>query len=274
MKTDAAMAGSLLKSKTIPKELTSKKLLPPGVPGKPGSSSPDFKVDLSSKATSSIPTAVPTPSVGLPDLPEVKVPKEVVKDKLKDEAIEKSKATTVPEVKNGSVKKPSIIFIKGLDLFSSPSKSEGGYAGISRIADSIEDSKVFSWSQKKEIIDEIRKTHHDFPVILVGHSLGGDTAVEVADELDSLQEGFRKVDLLVTIDSIGFSNDILPQNVKNHLNVFGENSLILNGGPHVARRDEKTQVRNILSPLDHTDIDDDREVQFEVVDLIQKTLKK
>jgi hypothetical protein len=49
--------------------------------------------------------------------------------------------------------------------------------------------------------------------------------------------------------------------------------LFLKDGPHVARREEKTNVRNILSPLDHTDIDDDKEVQFEIVNLIQDTLK-
>lgn len=263
MKTDTAFTGPLLNPKILPKELTSKKFPTPAAGEKVIPQSPDFKVDLSSKGQA---PSLPVPSIGVPDLPEIKIAKEV-------KIVEKSKEVEKPEVKNGSVKSPAIIFIKGLDVFSSPSKSEGGYAGMTRIADSVADSKIFSWSDKKEIMDEIKKTHKDYPVILVGHSLGGDTAVEVADELDSLKEGFRKVDLLVTIDAIGFSNEIMPQNVKNHLNVFGENSLVLNGGPHVARRDEKTHVRNILSPLDHTDIDDDREVQFEVVDLINKTLK-
>jgi len=151
--------------------------------------------------------------------------------------------------------------------------SEGGYAGVGRIAESIEGSRLYGWDQKEDIKKEIKKIHPDYPVVLVGHSLGGDTAIEIADELDGLKEGFRKVDLLVTIDAVGFSHDIIPQNVKKHLNVFGEKDFFLNDGPHVARREEKTNVRNILSPHDHTDIDDDREIQFEVVSLIQETLK-
>lgn len=216
------------------------------------------------------------PSLSAPSIPDLQVPdvaKDIAKDKIKEEAEKKVEEVKQPEIKNGSVKKPAIFFLKGLDLFSSPLKSEGGYAGVGRIAENIEGSRIYGWDQKDEVIKEIQKIHPDYPVILVGHSLGGDTAVEIADELDSLKENFRSVDLLVTIDAIGFSHDIIPQNVKNHLNIFGENSLFLKDGPHVARREEKTNVRNILSPLDHTDIDDDKEVQYEIVNLIQETLK-
>jgi len=202
----------------------------------------------------------------------VDLAKDKIKEAAKDEATKKVAEATKVKVKSGSVKEPAIFFIKGLDLFSSPLKSEGGYAGMGRIADAIEGSRVFKWDQKTEIIEAIQETHKDYPVILVGHSLGGDTAVEVADELDSLNEKFRTIDLLVTLDAVGFSHDIIPQNVKNHLNVFGENTFFLSDGPHVARREDKTEVRNILSPLDHTDIDDDREIQYEIVSLIQKTL--
>lgn len=218
--------------------------------------------------------SVPTPSLSLPDLPKPsptkEIAEEVVKDKIKDEV--KAEKVKAPEVKEGTLKKPAIFFIKGLDIFSSPMKSEGGYAGLGRIAESIEGSRLYGWDQKDEIMKEIRKVHPDYPVLLIGHSLGGDTAIEIADELDSLKEKFRPVDLLVTIDAVGFNHDIIPQNVKEHLNVFGETSFFLKDGSHVARREEKTDVRNILSPLDHTEIDDDKEVQFEIVNLIQKTL--
>jgi hypothetical protein len=76
------------------------------------------------------------------------------------------------------------------------------------------------------------------------------------------------------IDAVGADNDIVPQNVKNHLNVFGESNFLLNDGPHVARRNEMTKVKNILSPHDHTELDDDKEIQFEVVNLIKETLSK
>jgi glutaryl-CoA dehydrogenase len=110
------------------------------------------------------------------------------------------------------------------------------------MAEAVEGSRLYDWNQKDEIIEHIKKTHADFPIILVGHSLGGDTVKEIADELDSLEHNFRSVDLLVTLDAVGFNNDIIPQNVKEHLNVFAETNVLLNDGPHVARRHEKTDV--------------------------------
>lgn len=254
---------------------------------------PDYKLDLSSSkemATSlpslpSVPSLPSLPSMpstpDAPSAPEIevrpKIQEDLVKDmenEIKKETVKKGLKETeeVKEVKEGTVKRPAIIFIKGMDVFSSPLKSETGYAGMSRIAESVKGSKVYGWSDKAKIIEEVKKVALNQPVILVGHSFGGDTAVEVANELDSLEHNFRPVDLLVTVDAIGFNNDIIPQNVKQHLNVFGEKSFLLNDGPHVARRHEKTDVTNILSPLDHTDIDDDKSVQYEIVNLIQKSL--
>lgn len=282
MKADLTTPGSYAQSKALAKAETTKNMVPKPLVGKlPLKDSPDYKVELSTKAPASgapsLPSvsapSIPVPSVSLPDLPKPDLAADLAKDKIKDQALEKSKEVAKPEVKDGTLKKPAIFFIKGLDVFSSPSKSEGGYAGVGRIAEAVEGSRIYGWDQKSEIMKEIKKVHPDYPVILVGHSLGGDTAVEIADEFDSLKEGFRSIDLLVTMDAIGFSHDIIPQNVKKHLNVFGENSLFLNDGPHVARREEKTSVRNILSPMDHTDIDDDREIQYEIVSLIQNTLK-
>lgn len=281
MKTDVTTPGSLLQSQVLNQKskgnnLTGAKIADPSLL----KASPDYTVELASKGQASsvsIPSLPQTPSIPTPSfssLPEAPV-KDLIQDAAKDEAKTKAKESVIkdPEVKAGSVKRAAIFFIKGLDVFSSPSNSEGGYAGVGRIAESIEGSRIYGWDQKDEMLKEIRKIHPDYPVVLVGHSLGGDTAVEIADELDGLKEKFRPVDLLVTIDAIGFNHDVIPQNVKKHLNVFGENSYFLKDGPHVARREEKTSVRNILSPLDHTDIDDDREVQFEIVGHIQDTLK-
>ncbi len=281
MKTDLTTTGYLLSKTLAAKAKASKDVVPKLAPAKlPEGAAPDYKVDLSgsSKPSASLPSlpSLPVPlSPSLPELPKVDVPAPVsaaAEASAKDVARKETEKIVRDEVRAGSVRKPLVIFIKGLDVFSSPSKSEGGYAGVGRIAEAIEGSRIYGWDQKDEIVQEVRKIHRDFPVILVGHSLGGDTAVEIADEFDSLAQGFRPIDLLVTIDAVGFSNDIIPQNVKQHLNVFGETGLFLNDGPHVARREEKTAVRNILSPLDHTEIDDDREVQYEVVDLIQRTL--
>jgi hypothetical protein len=274
-----AMEASKLKEGT---KLAAKDKLPVG--------SPDYKLDLSKAQTPATSTSSTMPS--LPDLPGVSTPsapstpkpslkaEEVVKDQAKDQAVsgakdaaeKKVEETKAIEVKDGTLKKPAIIFIKGLDVFSSPSKSEGGYAGVGRMADAVKGSRMYGWNQKDEIIAEIKKREKSQPIILVGHSFGGDTAVEVANELDSLEHNFRPVNLLITMDAIGFNNDIIPQNVKKHLNIFGETSWFLNDGPHVARRHELTDVKNILSPLDHTDIDDDKGIQYEIINMINSAL--
>jgi hypothetical protein len=243
----------------------------------------DYKVELSSKtpaapsSSPSLPSLPSLPSIpsapSTPSTPKLDV-KDIAKEEVKDEAKEKVKEVAKVEEKEGTVKKPAIIFIKGLDIFSSPSKSEGGYAGVGRMAESVKGSRIYGWDQQDEIIKEIKKVALNQPVILVGHSLGGDTAVEIANSLDSLEHNFRPVDLLITMDSVGFNNDIIPQNVRKHLNIFGESSFLLNDGPHVARRHEMTNVKNILSPLDHTDLDDDKSNQYEIVNLIQETLGK
>lgn len=272
MKTDVTTYGSLLQSqkrlpgteaKAAARSGTPKVIDPNLLQNK---SSPDYKLDISKPEASNLPPLPSLPSA--PSAPSVSKP-EIKKPDVK-------KLEDVAEVKeaSGTLKKPVIIFVKGLDIFSSPSTSEGGYAGVGKMADAVKGSRIYGWDQHEEIIKEIKKVEVNQPVVLVGHSFGGDTAVEIADELDSLEHGFRKVDLLVTIDAVGFDHDIIPQNVKKHLNVFGETSMFLNDGPHVARRHEMTEVKNILSPLDHTEIDDDKGIQFEIMNMIQDTLKK
>lgn len=295
MKTDLNPSGNPYNLATPAPAKNGKALLPAGQqlpPGaKPGTK--DYRVDLSDAAKNppAAATATPNaPSVSAPSLPSSSTPelpkfdsavKEVAKDEIKqeakDEALDKAKEaakTAEKAVKPGSIRKPAIVFVTGWQWMFSPSKSEGSYAGLERMAENVEGARLYGWDQKSDILEHIKNTHPDQPVVLVGHSLGGDTAVEVANELDSLESKFRKVDLLVTLDALGFSNDIIPQNVKQHLNVFGESSWFLNDGPHVARRHEMTDVKNILSPLDHTELDDAKDVQYEIITAIEKALGK
>lgn len=260
------------------------------LPGKNPVSPQDYKVDLSpaaktpapsaflpSSSTPSTPSLPSAPSVSAPELPKIETAaKEVVKDEVKEKAAEKAKEAAKAEekVKPGTVQKPAVVFVSGLQWMYSPSKSEGSYAGLGRIAESIEGARLYGWDQSDDIIEHITRSHPDQPVVLVGHSLGGDTVVDIANRLDSLEHNFRKVDLLVSLDAVGFNNDIIPQNVKQHLNIFGENSWLMNDGPHVARNHERTSVKNILSPLDHTELDDAKDLQFEVVTAIQESLHR
>jgi hypothetical protein len=283
VKTDLTTYGSLLQSqKRLPgaetnvASKTDPKIIDPKLLKPSASSSPDYKVDLSKPmglpTVPGIPPLASLPTPSIPDAPKLDVDKP--KEPENKPEIKKPDVVEEVKVKDGTLKKPAVIFVKGLDVFSSPSNSERGYAGVGKMADAVEGARIYGWDQHADIIKEIKKREITQPIILVGHSFGGDTAIEVADELDSLEHGFRKVDLLVTIDSVGLDNDIIPQNVKNHLNVFGENDFILNDGPHVARRNEMTKVKNILSQKDHTELDDDKEVQFEIVNMIQDTLGK
>jgi hypothetical protein len=276
VKTDLATYGALLQSQTRANQAkaaagskTDPKFIDPKL--LKNSPQPDYKVDLSRAAPS-----VPAPSLPAPSLPSVEIPKPKLPESNTSDRPKIKKPTEIPELseKGFNPKKPAIIFIKGLDVFSSPLTSETGYAGVGRMAEAVEGSRIYGWDQKDQIIEYIKKVDEKQPVILVGHSFGGDTAHEVAEELDSLEHQFRKVDLLITIDSVGADNDIIPQNVNNHLNVFGESNILLNDGPHVARRHEMTNVKNILSPYDHTELDDNKEIQFEVVNLIKDTLAK
>ncbi len=276
MKTDVTTYGSLLQSqnranqaKAVAGSKTDPKFIDPKL--LKNSPQPDYKVDLSGSSP-----GLPTPSLPTPSLPSVDIPKPKLPESNVSEKPKIKKPSEIPDLpeKSFNPKKPAIIFIKGLDVFSSPSTSETGYAGVGRMAEAVEGSRIYGWDQKDKIIEYIKKVDEKQPVILVGHSFGGDTAHEVVEELDSLEHQFRKVDLLITIDSVGADNDIIPQNVKNHLNVFGESNILLNDGPHVARRHEMTSVKNILSPYDHTELDDNKEIQFEIVNLIKDTLAK
>jgi uncharacterized protein YdaT len=198
------------------------------------------------------------------------------KEDVKDIAVkttdkkDSSKVSQLLKSKKGTLKRPGIFFITGMDSFSLSTD----YDGLKNMAEAIPGARVYEWDQQDEIVEEVKKRKLEMPIILVGHSFGADTAVEVSNKLNSLEHGFRRVDLLVTIDAAGSNNDIIPQNVGKNLNVFGENSGWLNDGPNVARNIQRTTVLNELRQEDHTDLDDSKDIQFSIMDSIQNVLKK
>lgn len=166
------------------------------------------------------------------------------------------------------VKKPAVIFIEGFSMFG---VSNGD--GIKDMADNYPGAKRFSWEEHGKIMDEIKKHAPDQPVVLVGHSFGGDTAIEVANELNSPKNGFRAVDLLISIDAVGMNKTIIPVNVKSNLNYFGEGLLpFVHGDPTVARNTKYTDVTNELRADMHSKMDDNPEVQFEIFNKINDVL--
>ena len=145
------------------------------------------------------------------------------------------------------------VFIKGF------SGSSGG-TGMDEMANDPEikglvpgGEVVKGHTQAGSAVDEIvkaKQANPDEPVIIVGHSFGGDTAVEVAQDLE--KKGI-KVDLLIQIDSVGVGDEKKPDNVTVGVNIHtaGDGDG-LDGAENVGGSE------NI--PLDgtsHTDIDND-----------------
>ena len=198
-------------------------------------------------AMAALPSAPPLPSVSLASAPEVK-------------EIEPEKPKTID--------KPAIIFISGFGMANLSSR-EGG---LEEMAKHVPDAEQFDWDQKEEVMDIIKNTSPFRPVILIGHSLGGDTAVEIANELNTIEHGYRRVDLLVTLDSVGLNNDIIPNNVEKNLNFIGGSDLIFNDGPNIARDTKFTEVLNELVPSDHRGMDENNNVQQKIFIGISKVL--
>lgn len=173
-----------------------------------------------------------------------------------------------PEPKFKIINKPAIILIGGLD-FGGISSDDGG---IWEMSEYIPDAESFSWGDEEKIIEEIKKRPTHQPVILVGHSLGGDTAVNVANSLNTMEHGFKTIDLLVTMDSLGFNNDVIPRNVKSNLNFIGDNDIFLADAPNIARDTNSTEIINELIKEDHQDIDNNSDVQFKIFSKIAETL--
>jgi len=146
-------------------------------------------------------------------------------------------------------------------------------SGLPEMAKHIPGAKIFPWDQEENVLKEIAELNKDAAVILVGHSLGGDAVVNMANKLNSLEHGFRKVDLLVTLDAVGFDNDIIPKNVQKNLNFIGDKDRLFNDGPNIPRSGKDTQVINELRSEGHRGLDDSADVQFKIFHGIKGVLK-
>ena len=193
----------------------------------------------------------------IPSIPDVEVG-------IKNKVIEK----ITPE-KKGSVNEPGIFFISGLSLISS-----SGEDGLKAMAESTEGAQHFSWDNEEMVIEEILKRPESQPIILVGHSLGGDSAVRIANRLNTLEFGFRDVSLLGTLDSVGFENDIIPSNVKKNINFISDEDYFFNDGPNIARDARKSEVLNFLRSETHREIDNQHDVQASIVENINEVLSE
>ncbi|WP_444626867.1 RHS repeat-associated core domain-containing protein [Flavobacterium columnare] len=132
------------------------------------------------------------------------------------------------------------------------------YGGLSYIAEASKNipeiqvvvySSSMSGETKKDVVTTIKNFKSINPkgrVVLIGHSLGADNAVEIVNENPNL-----KVDLLMTLDIMGeWDSDNIPTNVNTAINFRRP------GGEDI-EPDCKNYL-DIVSPNStHTSIDDD-----------------
>ncbi|MEX0798690.1 MAG: hypothetical protein WD025_04570 [Bacteriovoracaceae bacterium] len=235
----------------------------------PHSKSPDSKTSEESKTKDS--------SQKSPDY-EVDISKssKILERKLEEKEAPKEKELTpaqqalkIHAKKFGNDKTPGIFFVSGFDWLGA-SSVKGNYDGIRDMAEAVEGGRHYAWDQQKEIVKEIKKRDPNQPIVLVGHSFGGDAVLEIAQQLNTIENGFRQIDLLVTLDSVGFDNDIVPQNVKENLNFLAQGNKLINDGPNIAANYERSAVTNYLRHEAHAELDDSTDIQIEILDAINK----
>ncbi len=138
--------------------------------------------------------------------------------------------------------------------------------------ENIPGTEVCNRDEGDKHLDSISSRAKDQPILIVGHGMGSDTAVDVANRLNSMEKGFRKVDLLVTLNSVGSDNDIIPQNVKSNVNYISDEDSLFNDGPNVARNKAVTKVTNDLFSENPNAFDRSPEIQFSLYEKINDVL--
>lgn len=206
--------------------------------------------------------------------------KEVKKVETKDATIspeskaiaKKSAILKVQEIqkkKFGDLQEPGVFYISGFDWFGA-SSVKGNYDGIRDMSEATDGAQHFAWDDKEGIFAEIKKRDPAQPIVIIGHSFGGDTAMEIAGELNSLEHGFRKVDLLITLDSVGMDNDTVPSNVKKNINFIAQDNSWINDTANIAQDYRATEVINFLRPEAHAALDDTLDIQQKIIEEVHK----
>lgn len=166
---------------------------------------------------------------------------------------------------------PGVFFVSGFRLFGL-SSSDGD--GLQEMAKFSEEGQHYSWADEDQIFEKISQQHQEGPLVLVGHSLGANAAVRIANKLNTAEHGFRSVDLLVTMDAFGLNNDIIPSNVQKNMNFIGHRNVFLNDGPNIARNSKTTEVMNELRDELHTKIDNAPDVQARIYQNIEGVISR
>ncbi|AZB10910.1 RHS repeat-associated core domain-containing protein [Chryseobacterium sp. G0162] len=142
---------------------------------------------------------------------------------------------------------------------------------------------VFASSSGKETkadilssITAFRKQSPNGKLIMVGHSMGADNLVELANENPNI-----KIDLLFTLDiaddpTKGFDDDKIPSNVKTAINYYNKNDGFMGmgiGGEDIEAKDpSKTKILNVPVNASHTQIDN--KYKYNAYNAVVKELNK
>jgi len=89
------------------------------------------------------------------------------------------------------------------------------------------DIQIFKHYQDKKVINEISKVHESDPtepIVIAGHSMGGASAIRIAEELGRKDIA---VDKLIQMDSVDFFQGprMLPSNVRRGINFYQRDNL-------------------------------------------------
>jgi pimeloyl-ACP methyl ester carboxylesterase len=122
---------------------------------------------------------------------------------------------------------------------------------------------LFSWDEQDEamaLIKNYHAEHPNAPIVLIGHSFGADSSIEIAEQLGEININVSK---MVLIDSIGFDDDQIPSNVGSALNLHSTSGDGIDG-----EADIKGALNVGLDETSHTDIDNDPRAWFYIRELI------
>ncbi len=153
------------------------------------------------------------------------------------------------------------IFVSGFSASSdsSDTSSTSTQSGVHQMGDDLPKTtktkigpiKKFAWDDQTDACNFIEGaigSNRNQPVILVGHSFGGDSVVEIAKLLK--KKGIC-VDLMIQLDSVGVGDEVKPSNVEKGVNIWNKSKDGIDGASKV------TGSENIpMSGTTHTGIDD------------------
>lgn len=129
-------------------------------------------------------------------------------------------------------------------------------------SDDVLEARRFGHSQQQAAVNFLRENATSSDIVLIGHSLGGDSVIEVAERLQSENISVSKV---VQIDSIGVGDDLLPGNVTSGLNYFQTSGALRGENPVGGSTNINAPVHFGVPQISHTDIDNHSGVQTEIV---------